>query len=136
VVARSKAARLLRKWVRNPPGAWKFVCYVCCVLSGRTLSDELITRPEETYRLWRVVVCDHETSWYEEAIARAGVQSQRNKQIFRALLAHSQKALHKRDLVYRVRVMCVGCTRIKVESSCSQLTTHMQYNKCRLCRPS
>jgi hypothetical protein len=27
------------------------------------LCDELITRPEESYRLWRVVVCDQETSW-------------------------------------------------------------------------
>jgi hypothetical protein len=26
------------------------------------LYDELITRPEESYRLWRVVVCDLETS--------------------------------------------------------------------------
>jgi len=32
------------------------------VLSGRGLSDELITRPEESYRLWYVVVCDLETS--------------------------------------------------------------------------
>jgi hypothetical protein len=32
------------------------------VLSGRGLCDELITRPEESYRLWRVVVCDEETS--------------------------------------------------------------------------
>jgi hypothetical protein len=31
------------------------------VLSGRGLSDELITSPEESYRLWRVVVCDLET---------------------------------------------------------------------------
>jgi hypothetical protein len=31
---------------------------VCCVLSGRGLCDELITRPEESYRLCRVVVCD------------------------------------------------------------------------------
>jgi hypothetical protein len=29
---------------------------VCCVLSRRGLCDELITRPEESYRLWRVVV--------------------------------------------------------------------------------
>ena len=34
----------------------------CCVLSGRGLCDELITRPEESYRLWCVVVCDLETS--------------------------------------------------------------------------
>jgi hypothetical protein len=44
----------------NPTGAWRFVC---CVLSGRGLCDELITRLEESYRLWSVVVCDQETSW-------------------------------------------------------------------------
>ena len=48
---RSAAARLLRLWVRIPPGAWMFVCCECCVLSGRGLCDELITRPEESYRL-------------------------------------------------------------------------------------
>jgi len=31
-------------------------------LSGRRLCDELITRPEESYRLCCVVVCDLETS--------------------------------------------------------------------------
>jgi len=36
------------------------VCCECCVLSGRGLCDELITRPEESYRLWCVVVCDQE----------------------------------------------------------------------------
>jgi len=39
-----------------------FVCCECCVLSGRGLRDELITRREEAYRLWCVVVCDLETS--------------------------------------------------------------------------
>ena len=46
-----------------------FVCSQCCVLSGRGLCDELITRPEESYRMWRVVVCGLETS-KEEAKAR------------------------------------------------------------------
>ena len=46
----------------NPTGAWIFVCCECRVLSGRGLCDELITRPEESYRLWWVVVCDLETS--------------------------------------------------------------------------
>jgi len=32
------------------------------VLSGRGLCDELITRPEESYRLCYVVMCDRETS--------------------------------------------------------------------------
>jgi len=36
--------------------------YECRVLSGRGLCDELITRPEESYLLWCVVVCDLETS--------------------------------------------------------------------------
>jgi hypothetical protein len=38
------------------------VCRECCVLSGRGLRDELITRPEESHRLW-CVVFDLETSW-------------------------------------------------------------------------
>ena len=59
---RSAAARLLRSWVRIPPGAWMSVCCECCVLSDRGLCDGLITRPEESYRLWRIVVCDLETS--------------------------------------------------------------------------
>jgi len=59
---RSAAARLLGLWVRIPQGAWMFVRRECCVLSGRGLCDELIIRPEESYRLWCVVVCDLETS--------------------------------------------------------------------------
>ena len=39
-----------------------FVCCECRVLSGRGFCDELITRPEESYRLCCVVVCDLETS--------------------------------------------------------------------------
>jgi hypothetical protein len=34
----------------------------CCLLSDRGLCDKLITRPEESYGLWCVVVCDLETS--------------------------------------------------------------------------
>ena len=59
---RSSADRLLRLWVRIPPGAWMFSCCECCVLSGRGLCDELITHPEESYRLCCIVVCDQETS--------------------------------------------------------------------------
>ena len=62
---RSTAARL-GLWVRIPPGAWMFVCCECCVLSGRGLCDELVTRPEESCRLWCVVVCDLETLMNEE----------------------------------------------------------------------
>jgi hypothetical protein len=40
--------------------------FVCSVLSGTGLGDELFTPPEEPYRLWFVVVCDQETSWAAE----------------------------------------------------------------------
>ena len=59
---RSAATSLLGSWVRIPPGTWIFVCCECCMLSGRGLCDGLITRPEEFYRLWCVVVCNLETS--------------------------------------------------------------------------
>jgi hypothetical protein len=58
---RTVATRLLRLWVRIPPGEWIFVCCACCMLSGRGLCDELINRPEESYRLCCIVVCDLET---------------------------------------------------------------------------
>jgi len=43
------------------------------VLSGRGLCDELITRPEESYRLWCVVLCDLRRNLKnEEAMTRDG----------------------------------------------------------------
>jgi len=58
------ASRLLRLGVRIPPEAWMFFCCVCCVLSGRGLCDGLNTHPQESYRMWCVVVCDRtRRSW-------------------------------------------------------------------------
>ena len=48
------------------------VCCECCVLSGRGFCDELITRPEESYRLWYVVMCDLENVVNEEAMTHWG----------------------------------------------------------------
>jgi hypothetical protein len=59
---RPAAAHLLKSWVRIPRVAWIFVCCECRVLSGRCLCDELITHPEESYRLCCVIMCDLETS--------------------------------------------------------------------------
>ena len=56
-----------------------FVCCECCVLSGRGLCDELITRPEESYRLWCVVVCDLENLKNGEAMTRFGSQRHSKK---------------------------------------------------------
>jgi hypothetical protein len=50
------------------------------VLSGRGLCDELITCPEESYQLWRVVVCDLETS-NEEAKSRYGAVENTTKRV-------------------------------------------------------
>jgi hypothetical protein len=66
----------------NPTGGMD-VCllWVLCVLSGRGLCDELITRPEESYRLWCVVMCDIETSGMRRHWPTAGLscQKQTNK---------------------------------------------------------
>ena len=78
---RSAAARILRSWVRIPPGAWMFVCCECYVLSGRGLCDELITRPEKSYRMWCVVVCDQENLKNEETMVRVGSQRHRKKKL-------------------------------------------------------
>jgi len=53
-----------------------FVCFECCVLSGRGLCDEMITRPEESYRL-RCVVGDIETSWMRRPWHNGGLLPQK-----------------------------------------------------------
>jgi hypothetical protein len=84
------AACLLLLWVLIPPGAWTFVCCKCCVLSGIGLCDELITRPEESYRLWCVVVCDLEPSWCRTKQTKQGSdykfrRIRRQSQIYRLI---------------------------------------------------
>jgi hypothetical protein len=81
VAARSKAkvyGRSPAAIVVSIPTGGMNVCLLC-VLSGRGLCDELITRPEESYRLPTVA---RRCVWSgnlvnEEAIARAGLQNQR-----------------------------------------------------------
>jgi hypothetical protein len=46
--------------------------------------------------------------------------------MFRALLAHPQKALQKRHLVYCLRIMSVGCGTVAVK---------LKYTKCRCVAP-
>jgi hypothetical protein len=75
--SRSAAVRLPRLWVRIPLEVWMFVCCECCVLSGRGLCDELITRPDESYRLRRCVWSRNLVN--EEALAHWGL-SRQNKQ--------------------------------------------------------
>ena len=72
----SVATRLLGFWFRIPPGAWMSVCCDCCVLSDRGLCDGLITRPEQSYSLWCVVLCEN-----EEAMAHFWLQRHRKKKV-------------------------------------------------------
>ena len=51
------------------------------MLPGRGLCDELIIRPEESYRMWCVVVCDLEILKNEEAMTRVGSQRHKKKGI-------------------------------------------------------
>jgi len=46
----------------NPTESVDVCLFECCVLSCRFVCVELITRPEESYRLRYVDVCDLETS--------------------------------------------------------------------------
>ena len=78
----SAAARLLRMWVRIPPGEWMSVCYECCVLPGRGLCDRLITHPEESYRVWCGVVCDLETSWMRRPLPTGDCYTKKKKSKF------------------------------------------------------
>ena len=48
------------------------VCCECYVLSGRGLFVGLNARPEESYRLRCVVVCDLETSWIRRPWSTGG----------------------------------------------------------------
>jgi hypothetical protein len=66
---------------------------VCCVLSG--LCDKLITRLEESYRLWCVVVCDLETSLMRRPWPNGGCRA-KNKQ------ANTLVAMHRSIAFTRV----------------------------------
>ena len=80
----SVAARLLGLRVR-------IMLYGClfeyCVLPGRDLCVGLITRAEESYRLWCVVVCDREASTLRRPV-HWGLSSHGGKGKFNITLAH------------------------------------------------
>jgi hypothetical protein len=68
----------------NPAGGMD-VCCECCVLSGRGLCDELVTRPEESYRKRCVVVWPKNLK-NEETMARVGPQRHGKKKQVLGLL--------------------------------------------------
>ena len=72
--------------VSNPTGGIDVFCE-CCVLSGKGLCDELITRPEESW-LWYVVVGDLETSWRRSHGPLEAVAPKTNKQTLLHQIVH------------------------------------------------
>jgi hypothetical protein len=69
------ALRLLGLRLRIPPGTWMSVSCECCVFQSRDFGVGLITRPEESYRVWCVWVW----SWKfdnAKAVARSGLSRQ------------------------------------------------------------
>ena len=108
---RSAAARLLRSWVGIPPGAWMFVCCERYVLSGRGLCDELITRPEESYRLWCVVVCDLEISRMRRPWPALGRSATEKKNCGLCLLMYDSL----KGTVYPI--LCRGIVRMLVNNA-------------------
>ena len=89
VAARSKA------WVcsrsldgiagTNPAGGMDV--YLLWVLSGRILRVGMITRPEGSYRVWCVVVCDLETSWMRRPWPTGGCCAKKKQYICRRQMA-------------------------------------------------
>jgi hypothetical protein len=69
---RSTAARLLRSWVWIPPGAWMFVCCVCCQVDVSATSLSLVQgNPTDHARrcVWSrnlVIRGDHSPHWAAE----------------------------------------------------------------------
>ena len=98
---RSAAARLLRSWVRIPPEAWMFVCCECCVLSGRGLCNKLITRSEESYRMW-CVVCHLETSRMRGPWPALGRSAHLNRRVRKG------SADYRCTLVEQIITYCTG----------------------------
>ena len=93
VVARSKTwvyGRSLGGIVGSNPAEGMDVCVEYCVMSGRGLCDGLITRPEKSYRLWCVVVCDLETSRMRRPWPTLGRSATEKKKI---LHINSQKSV-------------------------------------------
>jgi hypothetical protein len=110
---RSSVARLLRLWVRIPREAWMFVCCECCVLSGRGLYDGLITRTEDSYRLWRVVVCDLETSKTRRLKPPAGLWKYNHSGLWRQETNKQQQTygmnimVHTEWILWYKNVLCL-----------------------------
>ena len=90
MAVRSKAwvcGRSSAEIVGSNPGGHGCLCpvgFLCW--SDRGLRDKLITRPEESYRLWCVVVCDLDTSRMRGPWPALGRRATENKKKYYIIL--------------------------------------------------
>jgi hypothetical protein len=81
----SAAARVLGLRVRMQPKAWMSVCCECCLLSGRSVCEGPIPRPQKSYRVWCARVCVAEcdrrnnNSIHLQRVGREGSDRERKK---------------------------------------------------------
>jgi hypothetical protein len=99
-----------------------FVCCECCVLSGSGFCDGLITRREESYRPWRVVVCDHETSKNEEAKAR--YRAVENTTTMGCNARKTDKGVCNLRVIYWTRVFNQSCRPLALKGFTGNQPSH------------
>ena len=131
---RSAAASLLRLWDRIPPGTWMSVCCEYCVLLGRDLCDELITRPDESYRLWCVVLWARKLV-NEESMAQWGAVSPKTNThnlLFISVInqLNAQFFFHNKFIscLYMFRAHVLNIRRSKLHYTASGIITLKQSN--------
>ena len=78
------------------------------MLSDSGLCDEPITRPEESYRLWRVAVCDQETSKEEAKSPLKGCE-------YKATMGCDAE----REKILAINLKTQHCHYLKIDSFCN-----------------
>jgi len=102
------------------------VCCECCVLSGRVLCDELITRPVESCRLWCVVVYDLETSSMRRPWPALGHSATGDSEIkYVSDLSSIHSALRQRDRLFSLSFLNVTLEQMLL--SLLFLVAHLGY---------
>jgi hypothetical protein len=95
----------------------------CCVLSGRGLCDGLISRPEEFYRLWCVLVCDLETSWMRWPWPALGCC------VTKTICHEMCRPTFKETVFEPSECLCFVCVVLRVKSITLGLPTAEDFNR-------
>ena len=90
-----------------------------CVLSGTGLYYELISRPEESYWVWCVVVCDLETWWMRTPWPTVGCRAKnKNKKILVKTTYQRRKIKHQQ----RYELWKIKTTRkLEIDNTCWEM---------------